>query len=185
MLSHLCFENKKYSLRIAKYILKGTNTSGSEELGPFLEIMKQFLILKDSLTIFRLELIFGISNFVIKTQPYTQYTSVNNILKSGVAAIDNIYGQITKYFSPAFKTTGISQYGGKDCAMQALINNKRSQSKAVLYSLKCIFECIIDYDHHELLHYLRTMDPPSYQYARYWDWIKIWVANEVDSNTKN
>jgi len=40
MLAHLCFENKEYSLRIAKYILKGTNTSGSEELGPFLEIMK-------------------------------------------------------------------------------------------------------------------------------------------------
>ena len=70
MLAHLCFENKDYSLRVAKYILKGTNTSNVEELGPFLEIMKEFLILKDSLVKFRLELIFGISNFIIKTQPY-------------------------------------------------------------------------------------------------------------------
>lgn len=46
--------------------------------------------------------------------------------------------------------------------MQALINNKRSQSKAVLYSLKCIFECILDHNHLELLQYLKTMDPPSY-----------------------
>jgi len=76
---------------------------------------------------------------------------VNNILKSGVAALDNIYSHITKYFSPAFKTTGVLHYGGKDCAMQALINNKRSQSKAVLYSLKCIFECILDHNHLELL----------------------------------
>lgn len=66
MLAHLCFENKDYSLRIAKYILKGTNTSGADELAPYLEIMKQFLILKDSLTMFRLELIFGLSNFIIK-----------------------------------------------------------------------------------------------------------------------
>jgi hypothetical protein len=23
------------------------------------------------------------------------------------------------------------------------------------------------------------MDPPTYQYARYWDWIKPWVESEV------
>ena len=39
MFAHLCFENKDYTQRIAKYILKGTNTSSAEELGPYLEIM--------------------------------------------------------------------------------------------------------------------------------------------------
>ena len=29
------------------------------------------------------------------------------------------------------------------------------------------------------------MDPPTYQFARYWDWIKPWVLSEVDSNTQN
>jgi len=29
------------------------------------------------------------------------------------------------------------------------------------------------------------MDPPTYQYARYWDWIKPWVETEVATNTKN
>ena len=28
------------------------------------------------------------------------------------------------------------------------------------------------------------MDPPTYQFARYWDWIKPWVENEVETNTK-
>lgn len=28
------------------------------------------------------------------------------------------------------------------------------------------------------------MDPPTYQYARYWDWIKPWVENEVQQNRK-
>ena len=36
MFAHLCFENKDYSLRIAKHILKGKNTCKFEELGPFL-----------------------------------------------------------------------------------------------------------------------------------------------------
>jgi hypothetical protein len=29
------------------------------------------------------------------------------------------------------------------------------------------------------------MEPPTYQYARYWDWIRPWVESEVDANTKN
>lgn len=29
------------------------------------------------------------------------------------------------------------------------------------------------------------MEPPTYQYARYWDWIKPWVEQEVDANTKH
>lgn len=29
------------------------------------------------------------------------------------------------------------------------------------------------------------MDAPTYQYARYWDWIKPWVENEVQTNRKN
>ena len=40
MLAHLCFENKDYSLRIAKHILKGKKNCKFEELGTFLEIMK-------------------------------------------------------------------------------------------------------------------------------------------------
>ena len=29
------------------------------------------------------------------------------------------------------------------------------------------------------------MDPPTYQFARYWDWIKPWIINEVEVNTRN
>jgi hypothetical protein len=28
------------------------------------------------------------------------------------------------------------------------------------------------------------MDPPTYQHARFWDWVKPWVENEVESNRK-
>jgi len=67
--------------------------------------------------------------------------------------------------------------------MQALLSNRRSQSKAVLYSLQSILEAILEEGQWQILHYLKTMDPPMYQYARYWDWIKPWVQSEVKSNT--
>ena len=35
-----------------------------------------------------------------------------------------------------------------------------------------------------MLRYLFTMDPPTYQHARFWDWVKPWVENEVESNRK-
>ena len=36
-----------------------------------------------------------------------------------------------------------------------------------------------------VLRYLKCMDAPTYQFARYWDWIKPWVDNEVQTNTRN
>jgi len=54
----------------------------------------------------------------------------------------------------------------------------------VLLSLKCILEAVLGDDKKRLLKYLCTMDPPTYQYARYWDWIKPWVESEVVQNKK-
>jgi len=51
--------------------------------------------------------------------------------------------------------------------------------------LKCILEAILDDEQRRILKFLRLMDPPTYQYARYWDWIKPWVESEVETNTKN
>jgi hypothetical protein len=65
-----------------------------------------------------------------------------------------------------------------------LLSARRTQSKAVLLSLKCILEAVIADDKNRLLRYLCNMDPPTYQYARYWDWIKPWVEGEVSQNKK-
>lgn len=67
--------------------------------------------------------------------------------------------------------------------MQALLSNRRYQSKAVLYSLKSILETVIEEGQWQILTYFKTMDAPMYCYARYWDWIKPWVQSEVKSNS--
>jgi hypothetical protein len=51
--------------------------------------------------------------------------------------------------------------------------------------LKTIFEAIFEDKSIKILKYLKCMDPPTYQFARYWDWIKPWIINEVEVNTRN
>lgn len=104
--------------------------------------------------------------------------------KVGVANADSVQAQVCRYFSPVLKTAS-SLYGSKESALQALLSNRRSQSQAVLVSLKSILEAILEDTQGRILGYLKTMDPPTYQYARYWDWIKPWVDNEVATNTRN
>lgn len=89
-----------------------------------------------------------------------------------------------RYFSPVLKAAS-SLYGSKESALQALLSNRRSQSQAVLVSLKSILEAMLEDPKGRILGYLKTMDPPTYQHARYWDWIKPWVENEVATNTRN
>jgi len=72
-LSHLCFENKEFSIRIAKFILKGTIKLHYDDNNSYLELLRQYLLIDDSLKNQRLEWIFGIPYFQLK-QP-GQYSS--------------------------------------------------------------------------------------------------------------
>jgi hypothetical protein len=72
---------------MAKHILKGTNKSTAEEIGPYLELMKKYLTIDDEFFNLRLEWIFGIADLVVKSAGYSMY---NTLPKAGVAAADNI-----------------------------------------------------------------------------------------------
>jgi hypothetical protein len=66
-----------------------------------------------------------------------------------------------------------------------LISFRKAQTAAVLQSLKAIFEATLTDPKRRILQYFKRMEPPSYDCARYWDWIRPWVDNEVATNTKN
>ena len=166
---------------MAKHILKGTNGSNAEELGPFLELMKQFLSVDDEFSSLRMEWIFGVADFVVRSAGYQVFHALP---KAGVAAAEAITAQVCRYFSPVLKTAS-SPYSQKESALQALLSNRRSQSQAVLASLKAILEAVLEDPSGRILGYLQKMDPPTYQFARYWDWIKPWVENEVRQNSQN
>jgi len=101
-----------------------------------------------------------------------------------VAFADSVSTAVCRYFSPILKSAS-SLYGSKESALQALLANRRSQSQGVLSSLKAILEATLADKQKRVLRYLKCMDAPTYQYARYWDWIKPWVESEVQANTTN
>lgn len=72
-MAHVSYKNKEFSRKMAKHILKGTNKSTAEEIGPFLELMKQFLTVDDEFAEQRMEWIFGIADQVVKTNSYQMY----------------------------------------------------------------------------------------------------------------
>jgi hypothetical protein len=143
--------------------------------------MKHYLLIDDEYFEQRLEWIFGVADLVVKTSNYAMY---NQPAKVGVSFADAVGSQVCRYFTPIYKSAS-SLYGTNESALQALLSNKRSQTVAVLSSLKYILEAILDDKSNRILGYLQNMDPHSYQFARYWDWIKPWVANEVEQNTRN
>ena len=69
--------------------------------------------------------------------------------------------------------------------MQSIIANKNTQSRAVLQFLQTIFTAIIEDKAYHVLEYMAKTEPPTYQYARYWDSLRPWVASEVDVNRRN
>lgn len=163
---------------MAKHILKGVNAISADEILPFLALMKAYLLVDDELFDQRTEWIFGVADLVIRTTGYGLYNQSQGP-KLGVAYAESIGAQVCRYFSPLYKAAS-SLHGRKECALQALLAARRTQSKAVLYSLKCILEATLADEQRRLLRYLFKMEPPTYQYARYWDWIKPWVENEVE-----
>lgn len=55
----------------------------------------------------------------------------------------------------------------------------------MLFSLQAILNCALADKQLRLVKFMKEMDTFCYQYARYWDWVKPWVASEVDANTRN
>jgi hypothetical protein len=99
MVAHACFKNKQFSRKMAKHILKGTNTSSADEIVPYLDLMKTYLQINDEYFEVRMEWVFGISDIMVKTN-YSMYSQTP---KLGVVLADSVISSICRYFSPIFK----------------------------------------------------------------------------------
>ena len=36
-----------------------------------------------------------------------------------------------------------------------------------------------------IVKYFKSLEAPTYEYARYWDWIRPWIESEIETDTKN
>ena len=73
LIGHLCYGNKEFSRKLAKHILKGVNAISTDEILPYLALMKAFLLVDDELSDQRAEWIFGVADLVIRTAGYGLY----------------------------------------------------------------------------------------------------------------
>ena len=51
--------------------------------------------------------------------------------------------------------------------------------------MKTIFEACLDDPNRRIYKYFKSLEAPTYEYARYWDWIRPWIESELATNTKN
>lgn len=101
----------------------------------------------------------------------------------GVATAKFISSEIYEYRSTLFKTT--SQI--KESYLQLLFSQRNKWPKYALDSLIALLQaCVYDLNFGGMLfHYLFTLEPPTYQFARYIDWIRPWLAEHIDFCMRN
>lgn len=91
--------------------------------------------------------------------------------------IDAANDDICDYRSTLFKTS--SQV--KESFLQILYQSRKRWTKYTLSGLTALMQvCKADLSG-RIINYIRTMDPPTYQYGRYIDWIRPYIVDSIES----
>ena len=158
IIQHFCFENETLSYSLARAILFGINRSNYDDIQPYLEAMSYFLTINDFLQTSRLEWVLGFP------QP---------ILTTGVFGSDSfgLYGsysldsQVISYDTPI----NLSNYSSVINFM--LSNRKRIEN----LSMACLHQILILAQYDGIFNYLLSLPAPSYNYAKFTDWISPFI----------
>lgn len=172
LIAHWSYKNRENSEMFAKVFLKGINETEYEEVAPFLKALHHFLSIKDELQSLRFEWLLGIpmmmDGSLIKAAPTDKP-------KLGIYAIQSMGDEV--YYFP-------STLEHLDSVNESILNliwrwKKRFES----YTLFCIHElfCLGD----DVLKYIWNMPSPTYQYARYSDWIEQFWDDLAKSKSGN
>ena len=94
-------------------------------------------------------------------------------VKIGVGILDYISDDICEYKSTLFKTSSTV----KESFLQILYQYRKRWPKYTLMSLHALLTVCQCDKTGTVFNYLKTMDPPTYQYARYIDWIGPYIQD--------
>jgi hypothetical protein len=159
----LCYDSVKFSKMIAKTLLKAINEYSKVAVVPYFSLLTEIFMIKDSLEDLRLEWLFGI--------PYPCKLKVQNEeLKFGLSIIDNIGEDVNDYISPL-------TYNMKYKSLLTLLWKHRMLYE--IYPLKCLLE--VTTKNPKVFNYVVSLPPPSYQYAKYSDWVHSAVSFCINS----
>jgi hypothetical protein len=172
LIAHWSYQNEENSEIFAAVFLAGINETDYEEVAPFLTAMHHFLNLKDDLQQKRLEWLIGIPMLVdgsmIKACP-------PELPKLGVYGISALSDEVFYY------PTTLEHVDSANESILSLI--WRSRQRFENYTLFCIKELLNLGE--DILKYVSNMPSPTYQYARYTDWIIQFVKDKSESKAKD
>lgn len=134
---------------------------------PVLNVIVPFLAINDYLKPQRYEWILGIP-FLKMEKPTYQLNPSFSSYKVGVGLSDRFRQDIVEYRSTAFKVNNISV---KESLLQIFYQYRMRWIKQSLLIAQGILR-IMKFEQTDYMYrYLTNLDPPSYEYARYIDWI--------------
>ena len=164
LVEHFAFENEGFSNQLAVLILKGLCKSNHEEARPFLEALTYFLNINDSLQPKRIEWILGF--------PQPLIHSIRNGQDSfgmyGNNAIDDL---IYTYESP------LPLESGSTSLLNLTLQNRRKLENLCLACLRQIL--ILCEINPRVFEYFISLPAPSYQYAKFTDWIRPFLDSFI------
>lgn len=171
LIAHWSYENEENSKIYGAVFLKGINETDYEEVAPFLTAMHHFLKIQDSLQTKRLEWLLGtpmlMNGSVIKNKPEVKP-------KLGIHACQCLSDEVY-YFPSTLEPIETSNE-----SILTLI--WRSKRRFENYTLFCIKELITLGN--DIMKYVCHMPSPSYQYARYTDWLLQFCETQEKSKAK-
>lgn len=180
LLAHLSCENKEFSRIVAKRAIIGLNKASGDETATYIRVISQLLFVPDSLRGQRLEWILGIPQARLE-RPIIYSQQSMPPPKMGVDTLRGPNDDICEYRSTLFKTSGQI----KESYLQLLFQYRNKWPKFVLEGVLGLLQaCSLD-GTGVIFYYVYTMDPPTYQYARYLDWVKPFILDQIEHNLRN
>jgi len=173
LLSVLCYENKEYSKMLARMLIKAVNEDPNIDMISYFAVLKGVLTIEDTLQEKRLEWLFGIPQPLKGIAQLSANSKPHEQFKYGLSLVDSVKDDIFEYISPL-------NYNNRYESLLALLWKHRKTFE--IQPIKCLLDLMCSST--RIFNYVTSLPSPSYQYAKYTDWIKpIVVAYPTSTRT--
>lgn len=159
IIQHFSFENEGFSQTLAEIILKGLNRSNYDDVKPYLEAMSYFISLNDMFQLKRIEWILGYPQPLVSTMRYGS----DSFGMYGNSSLEDL---VVSYETP------LSVENSTSLINLVLQNRKKFENLCISIVRQLLI--LLDVNH-VIFQYVVSLPPPSYNYAKFTDWIPAFI----------
>ncbi len=170
LIAVFCYESKKYSKMLAKSLLKAINEDPTIDMIPYFTVLRSMLTINDVYQKKRVEWMFGIgapSKAFVQLLPTAKS---HEQLKMGLCLLDTIRENVNDYVSAL-------TYNTKCESLLTLLWRHRKSFE--IHPIRCLLDIMVK--SRTVFDYVTSLPPPTYQFAKYTDWIRPLVINYPNS----